>query len=577
MFILFEITIILINNANALEHRPFQITSQVKDEINFNKKGKIASNLQEGHIMIDLDLKFMLKGLKTVNFICNQVEAMVKDPRYKKIKENLVMENRTCKAYQVKMMDRQMEVYNIFVREYYIRKRQKRFIGLAAGFLLGAVGTYSIEQLIGMRDTFRLNTNQEKIFTIIQGHEARITKMEEQIDNVNRTLKRTIILTNEIINSVEAENHVSQLMLIVQMEFYNHDDRTGALLDLVNGLINPTLLKTTTIKKAIKILKRKAEDRGLTIPLQRIEEVYQFPNSYVYNNGTISIFMHIPLVDSKMMNLYQLEPIILNITKGFSGIVDEINYIAVTEDETAFKIFTPQELDHCTKLNPEHYFCLHNVMLRDFSAYCISSLYKAELVAAHQGCKVGIVPQGSWAKQLSKDTFLTYVRNKTTLKISCAKKDYIEVIEGVNKIHIPSCTAVSKTFELFGQREEMVELLSISKPMKWNIPEITHGLSEGYIEQIMKEMRTSHPVHVADLRKQYNIEGVYHWYWHVPAYILLFGIITFLILACYCIFKFEKKSREKRKARRANLESRQNIELSIREAVQSPTSQPNNS
>lgn len=200
-----------------------------------------------------------------------------------------------------------------------------------------------------------------------------------------------------------------------------------------------------------------------------------------------------------------------------------------------------------------------------FSAYCLSALYKTEIATAHKICEIKIIPQESWAKQLDKDTFLTYVKKETPIKITCAKRNFLHMIHGVNRIYIPECTAVAKNFELFGQKEETINVLKIPKPMTWNIPELKQDLTNDYIEQIMTTMHTSHPVHITDLKNKYHLQSVDHWYWHLPSYVILLGIITFLIIASYCIYKHEKKERKHKSKRRNQFELREDIPTAVSE------------
>ena len=401
------------------DSKPYSLTNNPINESFFIKKGKIASNVQEGHIMFEFNLTSLYKGVEKVRAISRNIMHHAKNPVYHTIKAQMQTGNQTANALLVKMEDRQEELYNIFSRQYEMESRNKRFIGLVAGFLAGTIGMYTIQQLFGMRDTFRLAENQRKVFTIIQDHEARVTKMEDQIKTINQTIAKVIMGLDQELSDIKMEEYISELVSIAELEFFHHDEISAAILDLVNGQINPTLLSTSTIYNALKDLRKQAKERGLVIPLQRLEEIYLLPNDFIYEKDTITIFIHIPLVEIKPMTLYQLEPLFLNITKKHSGIIDELNYIAVNDDESSYKILTPEELGKCVKLHPHHYYCYHNILLRDFSNYCISAIYKANMDVANHICDVKVIPQEHWAKQMSKNLFITYSRHNTHLKIRC--------------------------------------------------------------------------------------------------------------------------------------------------------------
>lgn len=537
-----------------INNLPYNITRQEIDKTLFIKKGKIASNVQEAHIMFDTKLSSIFQSLTNVVQICSHIENVIRSSHYESLKTSLRIDARTCKAIEVKMKDRQEELYNIFRRKDQSNVREKRFVGFLAGFLIGTIGMYSVQQLTGMRDSFRLAKNQDKIFTIIQDHEARITKMEQQIHDLNDSLAQVYVYTKRVLDDLEMEGRIGKLMTIVQMEFFNHDEITAAILDLLNGQINPTLLKTDTIRSSIGKLRAKARRRDLVIPLQRMEEIYQLPNSYIYENGEITIFIHVPMVEVKSMILYQLEPLILKVTEEHSGLIDETNYLAITEDETAFKVLTPEELDSCTKLNPHHYYCIHNVLLREFESYCISAIFKTKMETASKICDLKVIPQKGWAKQLTLDTFLVYLQEESYIKIKCGDIEYTEKVSGVNKLHIPECVARTNEFELFGQKVEEVRNVQKYLTLGWDMKELKGNLGDEFIDDVMKTMKTSYPVHVTDLRKKFHLQTLDHWYWHIPAYVILTGIVGFLIIAFYYIYKQERQYQEKKKNKNKDIQ-----------------------
>ena len=539
----------------------YNLTKIEPNSISFVKKGRIAANVQEGHIMIDLKLKTIYNHVRHVELICEKMDNILEKSAYHDVHNDVIIEKEACQAMLTQMKSRQTELYNIFQKEYKLTEREKRFVGFLAGLLLGSVGTYTAMQLTDMRDSFRLSTNQEKIFTIIQDHEVRLTTVEQQVKDLNQTIAKIILDQGRVYETIEIKSLISKSMQIAALEYNHHGEITSAIMRLLNGDINPMLIKTETLQMSLRKLQGKAKEKGYSIPLERVEEVYQLPNDYIietgtkYGEGTVTIFIHIPLVSkAKNMDLYQLSPIVLELWKGFSGIIDEPNYLAVSDDQTTFKILTKEELDHCTRLNPHHFYCLNNVLLKDFTSYCITAIYKNYVKIANQICDTKIIPQRAWAKQIDKDTFITYNKALSTIRIICGEKVFSENISGISKIQIPDCTAITDEFELVGHKiiEERDSLSTTT--FKWNFDILKSNLSTEYIEETLTLLRTNHPVHVKDLRKQYDLQVVDHLFWHLPTYVILLVIILFLTTTCYFVYKQAQKRKEAAQRRRRGRE-----------------------
>ena len=47
------------------------------------------------------------------------------------------------------------------------------------------------------------------------------------------------------LSDIIMEEYISELLMIAELEFLHHDEISTAILDLVNGQINPTLLSTS--------------------------------------------------------------------------------------------------------------------------------------------------------------------------------------------------------------------------------------------------------------------------------------------------------------------------------------------
>lgn len=106
------------------------------------------------------------------------------------------------------------------------------------------------------------------------------------------------------------------------------------------------------------------------------------------------------------------------------------------------------KLTNCMNLYPNFYYRPNNVLLKDFSAYYLSALHKANQQAAHERCDIRILPTIAWAKQVTIKEFITYTRHETELAISCENLKHHTKIQGVTKLILPNCRAVTKDFNL---------------------------------------------------------------------------------------------------------------------------------
>ena len=552
------ITILAIKGAKGQGYNEQPYTIEEQSTPNFKEIGIVSSNIQRAVIYLEIPHNQIQESYLRAELACQKVTEVMTDKKYAEFHASLKAQADFCQSTMVRMKTRSDELFNFFLRKYYLskreqkRRRRKRFISAAILVGLGALGAYSISQLLSMKTSYNLEQNQHQIYEVIRNQDQRLSNIEERLEVYNDTLQELAYENRHYQQLSDLQDFLERISLLVAIELNEYERITDALLQLTTSRVSASLLSSKVLYRALKNLDKKARAQGWMMPLVRIEEVFELPHDYLWHNSSLSLFLYVPLVqDNTAMKLLKLEPYAIQLTDLHSAVIDEPHYLAVSQDMASFKIITPEELALCIKIK-SYYFCDSNVVLMSHEEYCIAAVFKGRSQAATSTCTMYLVPQKNWAKQLTPQSFVVYHQKETDLTIQCNQERYVEKVQGIRRLNLQGCEVTCNFYKILSHKnisetEAIVEYPAMNwKPEDWKL-----DLSNSELDAIVEDLKSTRPVAVADVANRARLRPVARIYWHLPNALLSFCVIVFLILIGCLVWK-RYKAHQKGVKRRAN-------------------------
>ena len=216
---------------------------------------------------------------------------------------------------------------------------------------------------------------------------------------------------------------------------------------VIRKQVNLRFFDLREVKLALENVKYRARKRGLKMLSESPADVLQEEISFLTQEGSISVFLHIPLREQNLANLYEHIPTPLMVSKGnYVQPIVEGKYFAVNSDNTQFAIFSPTTLQHCTSKN-KLYLCDIMVTRRDPKTTCVGSLFEGQgKFISHMCVFQPWQIHGEEVVTIGPHSFITIVPNnhQVTADISCylAESDKMspkspELLVGIEEVSLP--------------------------------------------------------------------------------------------------------------------------------------------
>jgi hypothetical protein len=282
------------------------------------------------------------------------------------------------------------ENYNPFRFQSQVRPKRQVLIGMAVGAAVVAASS-ALYSAIEMEELSSSIYKQQQInIEILQDHETRLGINERSISLLNSTVTKIGL---KLINMADYIT-INEVILHVAFSMNTAFDDVNRVVRGLNAIamhrLSPDAVKTPNMARALASLRERMRNEGFTLGLTTFDDVFRSETSHaVFRNGTMVVIVHIPSykVNTKLRLLeYVPVPIILDtpgkLQAGEKPVAiyaqPEHSYLAVTQDESAYKTFSHAELQACRELGGVHFCANDNVYRRAVQKSCLYGLFRLD-------------------------------------------------------------------------------------------------------------------------------------------------------------------------------------------------------
>ena len=539
--------------------KPYNLT-QAKTQTQFQRVGKMSAQVAPAHVLFSFPVSQTFEAYDRVMELCKSVRILDlqrkdKIGRSRFGQKQIHILDRECQ-FTIAEMDRvKRDIVTLFQeREANAPgergSRNKRFLGILTTLIVGAIGLYSASQLWQMKSDFETGRDTKKIFTILKDNYVKIGTNQEKIDILNGTLSLLVKRVGSIQMDMELREQLEEMRRHLHEEARHFRAITTAVMNLVNGVITPSVISTDLMLQAKEELTQKASKQGYVIPFKHLMEYYQLPHNVLVVDNVLTIFLHVPLVSSKgLLDLYSMIPTVMRMNDRVSGLIFEKQLIGVTQDQASFRITNREELSQCVLMGMQYYYCPTTLLYRNFDTYCISAVYKSHWSTANQICELMILPETTWADQISEQEFLLFHNKSEMIEIDCEGDRFSENIKGPYYFETTdvSCKVTSDDYEFETMPTMEIRLPRISRVTAWNNETLLKNVEPSFVQEMLQQLRTAEPTKMEEFYKTYKIDqnfdhNIGQWAAFIPGYLAIILVIVFI---CTVFFMLRKKNRKR--------------------------------
>jgi len=532
---------------------PIYKANQIDVPVSFRKLGNYATGLSYAHLKTSIDIgnvrKIHWQALNMINATAKNAADLSDNSvnlfqLFTKLEKSLIPSTNLIDA-----------ISSTFVDPNEQNPRQKRQMELLGVFSIGVslYNTYEIYQLHS--ELSDLKSGMELIAHSILEEDLALKDLENSVGHLNKTC---FILTQALFRQENKLNHLAAFdeMSILTTEHNTQMNRWGeGMTNLLHGQLSPLLVKNKAMMVVFKELKGKIEDKGFKMLRENPSDVYKEDISYLVQGTVVHIYVHIPIIEREPLSLYEHinVPFFADNNGALVTLEDESNILAIDETTKNGRVLTSSELAGCKK-QPHHegniYLCgAANLVNTNVLRTCLGLLFSGSQDAQeiNTKCKLFISQEKSFAKQLTKNSFLLFNKIPKKITYKCGSNQKHEMITGLSTIMAePGCQVFTDDYFFYSKIDVTIEGEFMTLPRKINFTFQEMPLSELALAYHELSLIT-HP-------KKRSIESVKIWLDKERAKTMIYqrGILAFviaivliLIICAYLLFTYLKYKRAK--------------------------------
>ena len=322
--------------------------------------------------------------------------------------------------------------------------RRKRFAPFLGSLVMkGVFGT-----IHGLYTQSKYRALKKELNTVIQDQKRIIAAARNQEDTTNMLKGEAEQLRGFMGNlTVFAPVRIITKLTNLEMLINTEVDR---LWDAVQAAqqhrLSIRFLPAASVTKLFNKIKRRAEDSGNQLLLERPSDLFQIELSYCYDGEDIVLILHVPMAPKNtILRLLKFLPFPFSFSSShFLMPTPAEHLLAISSDEPRHSMeLTDAELEGCYKVN-NLYLCERQGILKlRMGLTCLGALYDQKFRLATELCEMKAVPISESVLQLNDNWFLVYAVQQFTAYITCrnhTSSEYHFAI-GVNKVPVsPTCS-----------------------------------------------------------------------------------------------------------------------------------------
>ena len=481
---------------------PDWIHDEHDDGIHFRSLGRVVGSLSYSHLVMDFNIKSISTLLAGYCEFDNELPKST-PPKVRKFFKG--MEAKLKQQCETLTMDFR-ETRNIWVNKFNERlgrsaspppaelavrpssavARPRRQVVALGLLLVGvvALGSYlfSDHQLLSLSVA---SGADDKTIEALQDHESRLTVNERSLGIMNRTIGELALEITKLENELHATETILRFHAGFEAIEHEVDRIQEGLHALADHRLSPSLVRTRGIANAVIRLKRKTEAQGLSLLLERVEDIFRLQTSFIsFENGTVRIFVHLPAYqENTLLDLYQLVPSPIAIG-GDRYLIPkpEGEILAVNAARNLFRVLQRADLGQCHRLRDVFYCDTKNFYDKRADSSCLVGLFLNNPSEIMEHCRFEVSKVEDFVVQLGPNQFLLFQSSNTNVERRCGDNLSSASFHGLREVTVdPGCQVTSRSFVFAGATSLFSEPFTITNRLgnlstDIPLPEIRDGI-----------------------------------------------------------------------------------------------------
>jgi len=451
--------------------------------------GYLASGLTYAHIHLPIHMDSVLDTFKhTTQAVSNAWSETIKSDGTGRKQFGFMFEGLNNSAeVSVRM------IQNIKMMFFNAPDEAKRRTPRQALSIAGAVGAvidlglslYNLHEIKELHQEMQKAKNERiQIIEMVKTEATRINQISKYVEGFHeefKNLAQRMIRQEKDTRILTIYNRLSAMYAAYNMDmalFYQ------ALRLLLSGHLEPYLVLNQGVVDALSSVATQAAKKGLVPFYNEPSGFFQADVSYLVDNKTIHVYVHIPLYEPDPLALYEYvkAPIILPHHQSSVPLmfVDTQNTALAISEVTNNGIEVDMvQLASCpTKKNHLGYIYLcpqTNLMAKDVTKTCLGVLHSGRYNVAdiRKHCRVYFKDEDEFAAQISPNLFVYFTKVESKITLKCPDKNEDMLVVGMNKLLVPSQCQMVTSAHIFKAHESLsIDEDLVYLPKKLNFDEL---------------------------------------------------------------------------------------------------------
>ena len=260
------------------------------------------------------------------------------------------------------------------------REKRQLFGAVLGGVALGLSIYNQVEITQLQEDVFTLQKNQDKIFAVLEDHQAAIERNRETLIKLVNFIHDQGEWMRATANRMSLDEFFALFNAFVteQTDWLDQLERV-----LFDKKPSPRFFHQRIINEAIHKLGEAAEKKDLELAYTHFNEILDSPLSFIVKDSLIYIMVHIPLVDKKSYSLYSLIDAPVRVPTGQTArLTERRRMLATDRGNSEFITMTEEEFSQC-ELYQGRYCCMLGVTSKTADSSCVGAIFMHSTMAPH--------------------------------------------------------------------------------------------------------------------------------------------------------------------------------------------------
>jgi hypothetical protein len=442
-----------------------------------------------------------------------------------------------------------------------LNDREKRQVLLAAAATLNLglslYNTYEIFQL--EEQTSQLQEENKHIVSILKEEHLAINTLSQSIETLNKTMLDYALDFSKISNQIELMSAYS--FMHTKVETFTQETALfyDGLLELTQGRLSPHLIDKQKIALAVNDLSAKVAKQGFHLLHPQLSSIFKNEISYIVQNRTLIIFIHVPIIRSNKYPLYEyLEtPLLIENDQAPLMFVSSPKgtFLAIDEQHSKKGIeLTSSMLANChvEKTAIGNTYLCHDslsILSNDITQSCLGLLftntYDEQMLL--KKCDIKFSAQEEFWQQVDGNTFILYAKEPIKLTQSCPislsqANVTVTMIKGLNIITLnQGCSVYTPSYSLVGKSTFSLEREFIYLPKQVTFtPQIFDPIQLSNVYNQLSSLKVPSQI---DFRELEEWQRTHHWRTHslsIGGAFLMLTMMIALAVSGYLLWTYLK-------------------------------------